>query len=142
MKAKAVNIILSSEEMDAIDRAARKNKTSFEQTLAEAIEHGLDAIKTRPTTKAEATKAYIETHGDFDHGKPDRMLRVAEPHEQRFVEMGPLYAVTYEADKEGKVELWEHKFSRPKPILAFSPRSGLLVIAGGKYTVTKRGIEG
>ncbi len=91
-----------------------------------------------------AERAYIETHwGNRGDMEPQR-LRCADPEEVAFVIMGQLDSVTYDTAKGrfSAPELWEHKFKNPRPLLCYSPRTKLLLVAGGAYTVTKRGIEG
>lgn len=90
-----------------------------------------------------ARVSYIETHWGHPGDIPDQRLRCADPADVHFAVLGTLAAVTYETAK-GRFalpELWEHEFLNPRPLLCYSPRSKLLLIAGGGYTVTKRGIE-
>jgi hypothetical protein len=56
------------------------------------------------------------------------------------VALGELVAVVYRTKKGGDVQLtdYEHHFSRPLPILSY--HAGGLLILGGKYHVTERGI--
>ena len=89
-----------------------------------------------------ARRDYVRTHWGDPGDLRDQNLRCADPGEVYFAVMGRLHAVTYETAKgNGPPELWEHHFSRPKPLLCYSPTSKLLLIAGGVYTVTPRGIE-
>lgn len=87
---------------------------------------------------------YVKTHWGDPGEWRNKNLRCADPKEVYFAVLGRLHAVTYETRK-GRlrpVELWEHEFDRPAPVLCYSPKSKLLLIAGGGYTVTARGIEG
>ena len=56
------------------------------------------------------------------------------------IELGALVAVVYRTKKGEDRSLtdYEHHFSRPLPILSYNHTG--LVIAGGKYHVTERGI--
>lgn len=57
-------------------------------------------------------------------------------------ELGALYAVEYITDKGDDGEsIYRHEMGDPLPILAVD-RAGLLLIAGGGYTVETRGIVG
>jgi len=91
-----------------------------------------------------ARESYVKTHWGDPGPWRDKNLRCADPNEVYFAIMGRLHAVTYEAKKGrlGRLELWEHEFGNPSPVLCYSPKSKLLLIAGGNYTVTSRGIEG
>jgi len=91
-----------------------------------------------------ARRAYIETHWGNRGELTDQRLRCANPDEVAFAVLGHLHSVTYDTAKGrwAAPELWEHEFESPRPLLCYSPTSKLLVIAGGRYTVTKAGIEG
>lgn len=91
-----------------------------------------------------AAESYVETHWGDPGEWRDRNLRCADPSEVYFAVMGRLHAITYETVKghQKRLELWEHEFERPSPVLCYSPKSKLLLIAGGGYTVSARGIEG
>jgi hypothetical protein len=108
-------------------------------------------VQWRPSRKvAEADIArglgeYRKTHWGH-RGKPDRILEadVADTSKPgAFVMLGELVSVAYRTTKAGDPPncVYEHTFERPYPILAYS-RDRLLVIAGGKYTISKRGIVG
>ena len=89
-----------------------------------------------------AGKEYKKTHWGNAGTSPTRRLRAADPHDGIFVELGTLESVVYSTAKgTGPIEHWEHEFSNPKPTLAYDPETGLLLIGGGRYTVTTRGIE-
>lgn len=86
---------------------------------------------------------YKRTHWGNAGTRPPVNLRTADPDEVRFVLLGVLETVVYRTAKGrfASEELWEHDFEHPKPLLCYSPKSKLLLIAGGGYTVTSRGIE-
>lgn len=56
-------------------------------------------------------------------------------------ELGTLSAVTYETTKGREHADWEHEFEGERPTLN-ADRDGNLVILGGSYRVTPRGIVG
>jgi hypothetical protein len=56
-------------------------------------------------------------------------------------QLGELVQIVYRASKAGDVFDWEHDFKTPRPALA-ATRAGGLVIVGGSYSVTDRGIVG
>jgi hypothetical protein len=94
-------------------------------------------------SRNRAREEYVKTHWGNRGDLPDQVLRCADPTEQFFTVLGELHSVCYETAKGhfGPNELWEHEFEGPKPLLCYSPNSRLLLIAGGRYTVTKHGIE-
>ena len=55
--------------------------------------------------------------------------------------LGDLVEVVYETTKAGELFEWQHEFKRPRPRLA-ATRSGGLIILGGGYSVSDRGIVG
>lgn len=69
-------------------------------------------------------------------------LSCADPSQGPLVELGQLVSVTYETTKAGDPPgtWYTHEFTRPLPVLAYS--SGGLVVCGGHYRVTWRGIVG
>lgn len=93
--------------------------------------------------RAQAEAEYIRAHWGDRGNVPDQELACADPDDLFFTVLGVLTHVTYETKKgrHAPAELWEHEFRRPKPVLCYSPSSKRLLIAGGGYTVTDRGIE-
>lgn len=55
--------------------------------------------------------------------------------------LGVLEQVEYSGTKAGEYFLWYHQFDPDKPYLCVN-REGKLVIVGGSYVVTERGIVG
>lgn len=86
-------------------------------------------------------KSYRAHHWGLQ-GKPSaRALRVADV-SKPCTDMGELFAVEYLTEKgDDGPSLYRHEFESKLPILAFDA-AGLLLIAGGSYTVEKRGIVG
>jgi hypothetical protein len=90
-----------------------------------------------------ARMAYRITHWGAGGSHPGvRVLPAANPADP-LVELGELFSLVYRTHKlgDGPSE-YEHEFSAPLPLLAFSVESRRLVIAGGHYRVTARGIVG
>jgi len=79
---------------------------------------------------------------------------VVDPNHGALVVLGALESVTYSTKKggedQGKLTDYVHKFGERLPWLAFHvcelgkkcPSHGKLVVAGGSYRVTERGIVG
>lgn len=80
---------------------------------------------------------------DFTGRKPVRVKKSRLP--DRDVtgwEMGPMVGVAYEATRDGKRQQYFHEFKKSaRPNLIAQDDGKQLYIAGGKYTVTDRGIE-
>lgn len=91
---------------------------------------------------AKARFRYRLTHWGLG-GKNAKVegLSCADPTCGTFTKLGDLVEVTYRTEKggDGGVAEYTHEFLRPLPELVYS--SGGLVVAGGGYTVTARGIE-
>jgi hypothetical protein len=70
--------------------------------------------------------------------------RVADPTSGILGTLGELVSVVYQTTKAGDPPRseYEHEFEQPRPILGYVRRSGLLVIGGGNYRVSVRGIVG
>ena len=56
-------------------------------------------------------------------------------------ELGELVEVAYATAKAGDPAIWVHAFEARRPVLG-STEDGGLIIAGGDYRITARGIEG
>ncbi len=91
----------------------------------------------------EAQARYAATHwGDLGDGQTIEG-RAADPRDELTI-LGRLVEVTYVTTKRGdpkNCHYWHDFNFRKPPILAFNPE-GLLVIVGGAYRVTSRGIVG
>jgi hypothetical protein len=86
-----------------------------------------------------AVKQYRRDHWGQSGPHRVRALRAADPRILS-IELGELVAVVYRTKKGEDTRLtdYEHHFSRPLPVLSYNHTG--LVIAGGKYHVTERGI--
>lgn len=119
-------------------------------TLLASVEHipgaqtALLAAARREARGIRRGRAYYrELHWGEAGGQGVQQQRVADPSEGPPVLMGVLSSVSYLSDKRGDgPSVYTHDFSRPLPGLAVSPRSGLLLVTGGGYTVEERGIVG
>lgn len=74
-------------------------------------------------------------------GKPANRLTRAELRDIKAAwELGKIHAIEYVASDNAK--LYRHDFGKNRPALGSSPDGKQLVILGGGYRVTDRGIEG
>lgn len=96
-------------------------------------------------------REYVRTHWGERGTVAKRELRAPDPSSGTLVELGELISVTYRTTKGGDDAAtdYEHHFeprrptsSAKRPVLAYLAGDGGLVICGGNYRVTKRGIEG
>jgi len=86
-----------------------------------------------------ALKQYKRDHRGQDGPRGVRGFRAADPRILS-IELGDLIAVIYRTKKGEDTRLtdYEHHFARPFPVLSYNHTG--LIIAGGKYHVTERGI--
>lgn len=85
-------------------------------------------------------KKAVQLYKDFTGDEPqfiDEWI-VSVPPVAVFI--GKLTGVMYTATRDGKSEEFYHEFKRGKPILAASAEGHQLLILGGKYHFTERGI--
>lgn len=97
--------------------------------------------KRNPTRTKRAERAFRRFHWGDD---PEQTVKRSAPRVNPgdvLVELGPLVEVVYETHKAGKTYNWVHAFKGPLPVLA-QTLDGRLVIVGGGYRVTERGIVG
>ena len=96
-------------------------------------------------------REYAVTHWGERGEISQRDLLTPDPTSGTLVELGELISVTYRTKKGGDDDAtdYEHHFeprrptsSAKRPVLAYLAGDGGLVICGGNYRVTKRGIEG
>lgn len=78
----------------------------------------------------------------FTGHEPEELGRVNIPAMPKVVScMGALTAVIYETVRDGKTEKYIHKFkSADAPLICVSPDGKQIVLVGGNYTWTERGI--
>jgi hypothetical protein len=108
--------------------------------VSEGIRGG--TVKSNPS----APPTYKSSHWGID-SKKDLSLLVPTPHKSHpMVGLGELVSVVYLTQKggDGGLTEYEHKFEKRRPVLAYALDKGRtrLFVAGGSYTVTRRGIVG
>jgi hypothetical protein len=89
---------------------------------------------------AEAVRRFTGFRGD----RPGRAVTVSVPALPRvLLTVGECLGIMYRTRRDGKVENYLHRFSRrrARPTLAASSDGRLLVLLGGEYRFTDRGIE-
>lgn len=83
-------------------------------------------------------------HQRFFGRAPDRLERArveAAPPPRVLVELGALRALVYRAARDGQARNYVHFFERPPRLLA-DACGRRLFIDGGRFRVTRQGIEG
>lgn len=70
-----------------------------------------------------------------DKRRPDEMTS------RVLVDLGELRGLIYRTDRDGVAKTFIHLMESP-PRLMYDPRGNQLYIVGGRYRVTRRGIEG
>ncbi len=96
----------------------------------------------KAAARAKAKLRFVATHWGLT---PEEITEAVapDPDAEPLTALGELIAITYRTHKGHKRGLapdWTHKFSSARPILAY--HSGGLVIVGGDYHVSARGIVG
>jgi len=88
---------------------------------------------------ARATKLFTSFRG----AQPVEVRRVAIPPMPRAgLTVGELLGIMYRTERDGRVENYVHRFKKSaRPILVAAPDGRPLLILGGEYRVTDRGIE-
>lgn len=109
------------------------------------IRGGRAAVLRAAAREAKALKLGVRSYKAHHWGlvgeKRAKALRVADV-SKPCTDMGELFAVEYLTEKgDDGPSLYRHEFESRLPILAFDS-AGLLLIAGGSYTVEERGIVG
>ena len=76
-------------------------------------------------------------------GDPAEYLEAYElPNAQAGWELGPVAELSYIATRDGDTNEFRHRFKkRSRPLLIASADGSELIILGGEYSVTDRGIE-
>ena len=90
-----------------------------------------------------ADKAYTDWH-QFE---ADRELIIEIDNfklSDQFIRLGTLPEIAYKSDKwqKGNPVEYLHKFGRKKPYLLAHPTARIMLIVGGGWKITPRGIEG
>jgi hypothetical protein len=92
-----------------------------------------------PAALERAQREYVKTHWG-ERGRAKVTATYAADPSEPSTALGELVEVTYRTRKGGDDGLvdYVHAFKTPRPLLAFN--SGGLLVLGGGYTVTERGI--
>lgn len=94
----------------------------------------------KPASYAKIKEA-IERFQSFTGMTPEHLDEYIVEHPDVALHIGTLDAVSYTTIREGHVEKYEHKFKKnARPLLCSSYDGKQLVILGGVYTFTDRGI--
>lgn len=94
-----------------------------------------------PASKYLKIKQAIERFKDFTGMEPQHLDEYMVQHPDVALLIGTLDAVSYTTVREGRTELYQHKFKKKaRPLLCSSFDGKQLVILGGEYTFTERGI--
>jgi hypothetical protein len=96
----------------------------------------------KAAARAQARLRYVATHWGLTP-KEFEEATAPDPDAEPLTGLGELIAITYRTHKGHKRGLapdWTHKFEKSRPILAY--HSGGLIIVGGDYHVSARGIVG
>lgn len=92
----------------------------------------------KPSNLDRARKLYH----DFSGHVPDKLIRVDMPAIPREgVAIGPVTAIIYLTKRDGKDEQYMHRFAKhARPLLAVTHDGRQLLMLGGAYNFTARGI--
>lgn len=126
------------------DRAAEhKDANAYYLGMLEGLVSAIGPAPEAPTVRRQNPAPSYEV---FHWGLPvDQKIRAMAPTLKAGEELqgvGELVAVAYYTEKgdEGP-GVYEHKFKRPRPLLSYK-QNGFLIITGGGYRITPRGIVG
>lgn len=97
--------------------------------------------KVPPSSRARTRAAAVDLYQQFTGMNPESISRVDVRLPQSALVIGNLVAVMYETVRDGKVERYKHTFrARSRPLLAASSDGKSLLILGGGFQFTDRGI--
>lgn len=105
----------------------------------------LDQVERLVESVTKAGQEYRKTHWGKKPPQGAVLTFAADPGAEPVVALGELVSVVYRTRKGDDERLtdYEHTFSKVRPLLCYAPKQGAkLLVCGGTYTVTKRGIEG
>jgi hypothetical protein len=89
--------------------------------------------------RPQIVERFRKTHGGRN---PTEAMRATLDIPSEVVPIGPLYAVTYDADKGDGVYPYRHQFEpEARPMVCTNLAGSQLFLLGGAYTVTAHGIE-
>jgi len=98
--------------------------------------------KNPASVQAEIKRA-TQLFTEFRGAQPVEVRRVAvSPLPRVALTVGELLGIMYRTERDSRMENYLHRFRKSaRPILAVSPDGRTLLILGGDYRVTDRGIE-
>ena len=113
--------------------------------IASRVPGGVRAVAETAEELAQAVEGAARIYKRFHWGDQPRDLELASAPSLEdgdvLVVLGDLHEVEYTTTKGGEDAIWCHEFSEPKPQLCMT-KDGQLVIVGGRYRVTEKGIVG
>lgn len=97
--------------------------------------------RARGRGKSDAARAATRFKRFTGH-EVEESIRMDVPQNPKVVScMGVLKGVIYETVRDGRAETYIHKFAaKDAPLLCVSPNGKQIVLVGGNYTWTERGI--
>jgi len=131
------------QELERLQLVTVDRKGAVKLTEQGRTQAAIGAVRRNPSPKvpAWAENFYRDFHwGDEADAVTEAQIPPVRPGET-LVALGELVEVTYRARKDGQRFDWVHDFRRPRPMLTYQ-QSGQLIIIGGRYSVTPRGIVG
>lgn len=97
--------------------------------------------RSRPRPSSRTVRQGADLRERFTGHETETARRVQFNVPKVVIEIGPLDFVGYTTIRDGVVEHYIHKFAkRDKPILAVSANGKQILLIGGRYTFTERGI--
>lgn len=99
-----------------------------------------DAVCQMERAGRAAADEYTDFHwGNAPDGTAVWAAPMVRPHDV-LTELGELAELAYQTTKD-EAAIWCHAFDHPRPVLACTA-AGRLVVVGGSYRITRRGIVG
>lgn len=93
------------------------------------------------TKKAKKVSAGKKLYEDFREENAEKVQEFAFDVPEVVIEIGSLDTVEYTTRRGGKIEHYRHEFrEKSRPLLAVSEDGKQLMIVGGRYRFTERGI--
>lgn len=88
-----------------------------------------------------ALRAAVQLFRDFREKEPKRLRVVHFDVPEAVMVIGHVESICYRTDHDGKTELYEHPFQPgSRPLLCASSDGNQLLLLGGRYKFTARGI--
>lgn len=126
------------------DRAAEHNDASaYYLGMLEGLVSEIAPAPDAPTVRRNPAASYEAFHWGLPEDSETRAEHHGDVGEgERLIVAGELVSLTYYTEKgdEGPGN-YKHKFEEPRPLLTYK-QNGSLIITGGAYRVTARGIVG